>query len=599
MKLITTHIIHYFFCFQLLLFSTASAASAALTVEEDDFGGGPPSYEGVSFLQEQYFSATKNRAELKDDDDEELELVDHVPSAQTLVESATKAGAKANTSSADETGDDDKSYYDVIIVGAGWSGLSAGLVLQAEDPDITFKILEARDYIGGRSYTQEVNGENLDMGSMWLLQGTCNPLYDHFDSLQSTSMRPYLDTFQLFDSSGDLMSDEALQNLMYDVYYGVFYYYLWSRQYFLWSRQYAAGYAIDEDEAYAVVINETHDMLADFPNNNYSARKEVMDTALQHLITIPYGADLEELSLIHGDGGSYLCSPDAQDEGTYGHFVQSGFSPIVDAFAEPIKDKIQTEAFVKVINYKKDNVKVVYEDLSSVGEGTASVTEKIIYAKKIIVTVPLGVLKRAFNNGGIKFHPPFPASYKRAIDGIGFGKQIRVFMFWDTEDDIFWPQSPDVFLDATSALESDLQIKYYNPTSLHNVTKPYIFAVLRSPEAFEIEKLYSNSDPTKYEEEIMKIAMSPLRRLFGDVPNPTVTTANKWNTDKFSYGTYSFNKVGHKPSMRKRLQIPIMDKLFLAGEATMSRWYGSVHGAYWSGNGAAYKVIDSLNQTYY
>ncbi len=281
------------------------------------------------------------------------------------------------------------------------------------------------------------------------------------------------------------------------------------------------------------------------------------------------------------------------------HFVQSGFSPIVDAFAEPIRDKIQTEAVVKIINYKNKNkdAKVIYEDLSSVGEGTAPVT-KTLYAKKVIVTVPLGVLKRSGANGGIRFHPKFSASYKRAINGIGFGNQIRIFMFWDSEDDIFWPQSPDVFLDATSALESDLQIKYYNPTSLHNATKPYIFAVLRSPEAFEIEKLYANSDPTKYEEEIMEIAMAPLRRLFGDdVPNPTVAVANKWNTDKYSYGTYSFNKVGHKPSMRKRLQIPILDKVFLAGEATMSRWYGSVHGAYWSGNGVAYKVIDSLNQT--
>lgn len=110
------------------------------------------------------------------------------------------------------------------------------------------------------------------------------------------------------------MPDEVLQYFMNNIYYGAFYYYLWSKQYYLWSRQYAAGYAIDDDESYDVSTKETHDMLVNY--YDYDARKEVMDTALQHLLTIPYGADLEELSLLHGEGGSYLCTPDYADEGT-------------------------------------------------------------------------------------------------------------------------------------------------------------------------------------------------------------------------------------------------------------------------------------------
>src|ERR1700722_8935877 len=40
-------------------------------------------------------------------------------------------------------------HFDVLIVGAGLSGIGAGYHLQAKCPDRTYAILEARDAIGG------------------------------------------------------------------------------------------------------------------------------------------------------------------------------------------------------------------------------------------------------------------------------------------------------------------------------------------------------------------------------------------------------------------------------------------------------------------
>jgi hypothetical protein len=70
--------------------------------------------------------------------------------------------------------------YDVIIVGAGWAGLAAAMTLKAKG--ITnFIVLEAKDHIGGRSYTinESFNGQNIpvDLGSMWIHGGRSNPLY--------------------------------------------------------------------------------------------------------------------------------------------------------------------------------------------------------------------------------------------------------------------------------------------------------------------------------------------------------------------------------------------------------------------------------------
>ena len=59
--------------------------------------------------------------------------------------------------------------YDVVIVGAGWAGLGAANYLK--EADVTnFMVLEARDYIGGRSVTSYELGTDkpVELGSEWI-----------------------------------------------------------------------------------------------------------------------------------------------------------------------------------------------------------------------------------------------------------------------------------------------------------------------------------------------------------------------------------------------------------------------------------------------
>jgi len=60
--------------------------------------------------------------------------------------------------------------YDVIIVGAGWAGLSAASWLKQKDRSLKIKILEANDYIGGRSRTEYFRNGKIpfDLGSEWI-----------------------------------------------------------------------------------------------------------------------------------------------------------------------------------------------------------------------------------------------------------------------------------------------------------------------------------------------------------------------------------------------------------------------------------------------
>lgn len=53
----------------------------------------------------------------------------------------------------------------VIIVGAGLSGLSAADYILRNNPSIKVTILEAMDRVGGKTYTKKILGTNFDMGA--------------------------------------------------------------------------------------------------------------------------------------------------------------------------------------------------------------------------------------------------------------------------------------------------------------------------------------------------------------------------------------------------------------------------------------------------
>ncbi|KID93850.1 flavin-containing amine oxidoreductase, partial [Metarhizium majus ARSEF 297] len=56
--------------------------------------------------------------------------------------------------------------YDVIVVGAGYSGLTAArdTSVAAKPPGLKVLLLEARDRIGGRSWSSNIEGYPYEMG---------------------------------------------------------------------------------------------------------------------------------------------------------------------------------------------------------------------------------------------------------------------------------------------------------------------------------------------------------------------------------------------------------------------------------------------------
>jgi len=109
---------------------------------------------------------------------------------------------------------------DVIIIGAGWAGVGAANRLMMNDITSNFEILEAQDYVGGRSRTINdyfKEGMPTEIGSAWLYPSTSvHELVDDLGLQYSKSKYSY-DLRGIYDKNGEIVGDTR-DELMNDEY---------------------------------------------------------------------------------------------------------------------------------------------------------------------------------------------------------------------------------------------------------------------------------------------------------------------------------------------------------------------------------------------
>jgi monoamine oxidase len=225
--------------------------------------------------------------------------------------------------------------------------------------------------------------------------------------------------------------------------------------------------------------------------------------------------------------------------------------------------------------------------------GKASVTcedGEVIEADKVILTVPLGVLKQQ----SIQFVPPLPKWKQGAISNLGFGllnKIVLVFdePFWDVDRDMFGllrePRSGNG-LDQDDYRAGRGQF-YLFWNCIKTSGLPVLIALMAGDSAQEAE--------VQSDHDLVSSCVAQLQKVFGDskVPTPTETIVTRWGSDRFARGTYSFVAAEAKPQDYDVLARSI-GNLFFAGEATCGSHPATVHGAYLSGLRAASEVLEAI-----
>ena len=192
--------------------------------------------------------------------------------------------------------------------------------------------------------------------------------------------------------------------------------------------------------------------------------------------------------------------------------------------------------------------------------------QRVIECDRVIVTVPLGLLKA----GTIDFDPPLATEKRRAIQRLGFGLLDKVVLRFAEP---FWPEDTDVIgIAGADQPVSNLV------NGLKFTGEPLLVGVRGGANALARE---ADSDDRTVADIVRTLAC----------PDPVAVTVTRWAADPYSRGSYSFLAVGSEPEDMRVLAAPAGERVGFAGEATHDEFFATVHGAYLSGVREARRIL--------
>lgn len=448
---------------------------------------------------------------------------------------------------------DEADEADIIVIGAGVAGLAAARTLRDAGRDVI--VLEGRDRIGGRIWTDHALGVPVDLGATWIHGIRGNPItaLARRHGLR-TAFSNHL-AMRNYDADGRLLSlDETLA--------------LRAERDRLLAGAMALGSRLGHDISLADAIArlcpggpDARDAGPDAgrPAGPDAARSAGQDpkpdmercrlNALMAWHELLMGGDCERLSVQHMGDDDDLPGPD--------HLFPAGYHGVVACLAAGLD--IRPGQAVHGIDWSGADVKV-------------AATGGTLRARAVIITVPLGVLAA----GTIAFTPALPARKQDAIARLGMGNLDKIAMRFDRP---FWPREV-VHLGYMSRTRGEL--------SGFLSMLPFGMPVLVAFTSGGFGRWLAAQDDAA----TVAHTLDVLRCMFGSaVAPPAGVRITRWGRDPFSLGAYSHVPVGATGADYDRMAEPVAGKLLFAGEAMHRQFPATVHGAYLSGQREARRLL--------
>ncbi|MCU4412787.1 FAD-dependent oxidoreductase [Acinetobacter sp. WU_MDCI_Axc73] len=429
----------------------------------------------------------------------------------------------------------------ILIIGAGIAGIACAQKLQENGEKVV--ILEARSRIGGRIESKKIDSDFFDLGASWIHGIDHNPIWEITQKNHIETTIFNYDHSTYFHENGQLFSDKEVQE---------FEFYIDKIENLLsQTRQLSAFDAIQE------IIASLH-----YSGNIFSEiyLKKLLLSFFERMANDPFATNLDLLSAHYKKYEGYFQGNEV--------IFPKGYAQVVESISKTIEIKFNVD--VKRIKDENNHIKIVDFD------------NKIYLASRVIVTVPLGILKKNY----IEFSPPLPNDYIHAIQKIGFGSFNKVF---------FELEQPLPFrLESSFENISDF---YWNDGDCFNILdlseiyqKPMYLMLFGGEQSDFID----NSTDS----EVSDFIFSRLQKQFDRIPNkPKKMIVTRWGADPYSYGSFSFPSLNHSDDIVKVLQKSLRQRIFFAGEHCSLKYAGTVHGAYLSGYETAQMILKEISST--
>ncbi|HZE25414.1 MAG TPA: NAD(P)/FAD-dependent oxidoreductase [Blattabacteriaceae bacterium] len=418
---------------------------------------------------------------------------------------------------------------DALIIGGGIAGLVAARQLTRAGLRVT--LLEARDRLGGRIYTESAGEFPVEFGAEFV-----HGRPDEILAIAAEGATPIVPVQGKFRRQ---INGE-------------------------WAD---AGHLMERiDRLFSKLPSKEPDESFQY----YLDRSGEDDEVKQHAQQYVEGFHAADPSLVSARSIRRDSEAEEAIKGDHQYRIASGYESLVRTVAERI-DRSRCDILMNT---------AVHEIAWRPGQAIvrAGLTEYL--APRAIITLPLGVLK----SGSVAFSPALPEK-QNAMSFLEMGPVIRVSLCFKEK---FWERDPKM-ADVSFLFTDDPQFPTWWTTN--PLAYPVLTGWAAGPHA-GVHTGCSKDDIVRSAVQalarIMKIPQPELRQQI------TASFVHDWQADPFSRGAYSYTAVGGMDAAQA-LAAPVGGTLFFAGEATNVEGYtGTVHGAIATGLRAAKELLESV-----
>lgn len=442
---------------------------------------------------------------------------------------------------------------DVIIVGAGLSGLMAALTLKKSGQ--SFIVLEAQSRVGGRVFTSTQLGKTIDFGAQFVSphQTRIKKLLQKYDLTTTTTYHKGKTLYAFCDKkkwSNGKIPPLSLLSLL---------------DFFKMKRVLKKLIKpINPTQPWESKDAEKLDALT-MENwlKNVMSSKEIK-TYYRVLAEEGLCVDLNEISILDvlwnlKTTGSLKKMLTAEDE-----WITEGAGALPSRMAFSLKDHIKLNEEVKKIEWTPSKIRVLTNNHDWFG-------------LKVIIAIPPPLI------GQIEFEPSLPNERNKICQSFGLGCSIKCVIVYDTP---FWRERGE----SGSAFYDKGPIKGTVDISPTNQQNGMLTAFIIGNEA---KRLQNITEEVRKEE-----ILDCLVYLFGPkARHPIAYYEKDWSADPWAKGGYGAHFApGFLTRLGEVLTKPI-GPIHWAGTETAAEWRLYMEGALEAGERAAFEVLQALEKS--